>query len=84
MYVCMLSTRPLLFLIENVSKWLDYPVVVHRGLVLAFSSCCHPTGKLPVTLKAEKHSLIEEPLIGAVFESVARHTVRPATNAIRV
>ncbi len=74
MYACKLSTRLLRFSIKNVSKWLDYPIVVHRGLILAFSGCCHPPGRLPETLEAEKHSLIEEPLIGAVFESVARHT----------
>ncbi len=57
---------------------------VYRGAVLAFCRCCHPTGRWLAALKAEKHGLIEEPLMGAVFESVARRTVFPATNAIRV
>ncbi len=36
------------------------------------------------TLKAEKHGLIEKPLTGAVFDSVARCTVHPATNMVHV
>ncbi len=34
--------------------------------------------------KADKHGLIREPLTGAVFESVVRHTGRPATNVVHV
>ncbi len=37
-----------------------------------------------LTLWVEKHGLIEEPLTGAVFESIARPTARTATNAVRV
>ncbi len=74
----------LCYSIENASKWLDYPVVVYCGAVPAFCRCCHPTGRRLPALKAEKHGLIEEPLTGAVFESVARHTARRATNVVRV
>ncbi len=69
------------FSIENASKRLDYPAVVYRGAILAFCRCCHPTGRWLPALKVEKHGLIEEPLMGAVFESVARRT---ATNAVNV
>ncbi len=82
MYVCMCvcvqlphTDHLLRFSIKNVSKWLDHPAVVYRGAVLAFCRCCHPTGRWLAALKAEKHGLIEEPLTGAVFESVARLTV---------
>ncbi len=68
------------FSIENVFRRLDYPAVVYRGAVPA----CHPTGKWLAALWAEKRCLIEEPLTGAVFESVARRTVHPATNAVRL
>ncbi len=85
MYVCLPRTdRVLRFLIENASKWLDYPAVVYRGAVLAFNRCCHPTGRWLPTLKAEKHGLIEEPLTGAVFVSIARRTALPATNGVCV
>ncbi len=72
------------FLIENASKRLYYPTVVYRGAVPAFCRCCHLTERCLAVLKVEKHGLIEEPLTGAVFESVARRTVLPATNAVRV
>ncbi len=62
----------------------DYPVVVYRGALLALCRCYHPTERWLATLKTEKHSLVEEPLTGAIFESVARRTVCPATNAVRV
>ncbi len=85
MCVCIQLPRAdclLRFSIKNASKWLDYPVVVYRRAVPVFCRCCHLTGRWPPALKAEKHGLIEESLTGAVFESVARHTVHPATNAI--
>ncbi len=75
------ADRLLRFSIENTSKRLDYPAVVHRGAVLAFCRCCHPTVRWLVALKEEKHDLIEKPLTGAVFESIAR---RPATNEVHV
>ncbi len=38
------------FLIENASKWLDYPTVVNCGAVLALFRCCHLTeGGLPLS-----------------------------------
>ncbi len=78
------ADRVLRFSIENASKRLDYPAVVYRGAVPAFCRCCHPTGRWLRALKVEKHGLIKEPLTGAVFESVARRTARPVTNAVRV
>ncbi len=78
------ADRVLHFSIENASKRLDYLAVVYRGAVPAFCRCCHPTGRWLPALWAEKHGLIEEPLTGAVFESVARRTARTATNAVRV
>ncbi len=78
------ADRVLRFSIENASKRLDYPAVVYRGAVLVLSRCCHPTGRWLPALWAKKHGLIEEPLTGAVFESVARRTARSATNAVRV
>ncbi len=70
--------------IENASKRLDYLAVVYRGAVLAFCCCCHPTGRWLAALKAEKHGLIEEPLTGAVFESIATRRACPAMNAVCV
>ncbi len=89
MYVCVfVSNCPadglLRFSIENASKRLDYPAVVYREAVPAFCRCCHLTGRWLPALWAEKQGLIEEPLTGAVFESVARPTARTATNAVRV
>ncbi len=87
MYVCVQlprADRVLRFSIENASKQLDYPAVVYRGAVPAFCRCRHPTGRWLPALWAEKHGLIDEPLTGAVFESVARPTARTATNAVRV
>ncbi len=78
------ADRVLRFSIENTSKWLDYPAVVYRGAVLAFCRFCHPTGRWLAALKAEKHVIIDEPLTGAVFVSVARRTALPATNAVHV
>ncbi len=78
------ADRLLRFSIENASKRLAYPAVVYRGAVPTFCRCCHPTGRRLPALKAEKHGLIEEPLTGAVFESVARRTARTDTNAVRV
>ncbi len=78
------ADRVLRFSIENASKRRDYPAVVYCGAVLAFCRCCHPTGRWLAALKAEKHGLVEETLTGAVFESVARRTVLPATNAVHV
>ncbi len=75
------ADRVLRFSIENASKRLDYLAVVYRGAVPDFRRCCHPTGRWLPALWAEKHGLIEEPLTGAVFESVARRT---ATNAVRM
>ncbi len=75
--------RLLRFSIENASKRLDYFAVVYREAVPAFCRCCHPTGRWLPALWAEKHGLIEEPLTGAVFESVARPTCT-ATNAVRM
>ncbi len=72
------------FSIENASKRLDCPTVVYRGAVPTFCRSCHPTGRWLAALKAEKHGQIEKPLTGAVFESVARRTALPATNAVRV
>ncbi len=66
------ADRLLRFSIENASKRLDYPAVVYRGSVPTFCRCCHPTGRWLPALKAKKHSLIEEPLTGAVFESVEK------------
>ncbi len=91
MYVCVCvcvqlprADRLLCFSIENVSKRLDYPAVVCRGSILAFCRCCHPTGRWRDALKAEKHGLTKKPVPGAVFESVARRPVRPATNTVQV
>ncbi len=73
MYVCVFvprADRVLCFSIENASKRLDYPAVVYRGAVPAFCSYCHLTGKWLAALWAEKYGLIEEPLTGAVFESI--------------
>ncbi len=78
------ADRVLRFSIENASKRLDYHTVIYHGAVLAFCRCCHPTGRWLAALEAEKHGLIDEPLMGAVFVSVARHTALPATNAVRV
>ncbi len=78
------ANRVLHFSIENASKRLDYPAVVYRGAVLAFCRCCHPTGRWLAALKVEKHGLIDEPLMGAIFVSVARRRALPATNAVRV
>ncbi len=78
------SDRLLRFSIENASKRLDYPAAIYCGAVPAFCRCCHSTGRWLAALKAEKHGLIEKPLTGAVFVSVARRTPRPATNAVRV
>ncbi len=78
------ADRVLRFSIENASKRLDYLVVVYRGAVLAFCRCCHLTGRWLAALKAYKHGLIDEPLTGAVFVSVARRTALPATNTVRV
>ncbi len=78
------ADRVLRFSIANASKRLDYLAVVYRGAVPAFCSCFHPTGRWRAALWAEKHGLIEEPLTGAVFKTVARHTARTATNAVRV
>ncbi len=78
------TDRVLRFSIENASKRLDYPAVVYRGAVPAFCRCCHPTGKWLAALWAEKCGLIEQPLTGAVFESVARSTAHTATNAVCV
>ncbi len=78
------ADRLLRFSIENASKRLDYPAVVYRGAVPAFCRCCHPTGWWLPVLWAEKLGLIEEPLTGAVFESVTRRTACTATNAVRV
>ncbi len=72
------------FSIENASKRLDYPAVVYCGAVLAFCRCCHLTGRWLAALKAEKHGLIEVPLTGAVFVSVARRKALPATNVVHV
>ncbi len=87
MCVCVQLPRAdhvLRFSIENASKRLDYPAVVYRGAVLTICRCFHPTGRWLATLWVEKYGLIEEPLTGAVFEFVARRTVPPATNAVRV
>ncbi len=89
MYICVCVQLPradrlLRLSIENASKRLDYSTVVYRGAVLSFYRCCHPTGRWLPTLKAEKYGLIEEPLTGAIFESVASHTACPATIAARV
>ncbi len=78
------ADRVLRFSIENASKRLDYPAVVYRGAVLAFCRCCHTTGRCLAALKAEKHGLIDEPLTGAVFVSVARRIAFPATNTVHV
>ncbi len=78
------ADRLLRLSIMNASKWLYYSAVVYRGAVPAFCSCFHPTGRWRAALWAEKHGLIVEPLMGAVFESVARRTARPATNTVRV
>ncbi len=69
------------FSIENASKRLENPMVVYRGAILAFCRGCH---RWLTDLWVEKHGLIEEPFTGAVFESVARHTARTATNAVHV
>ncbi len=82
--VCVFNRPTLRFSIENASKRLDYPVVVYRGAVPAFCRCYHLTGRWLAALWVEKHGLIEEPLTGAVFESVARRTARTATNAVCV
>ncbi len=87
MYVCVFVFNcPALIVcyVENASKRLDYPAVIYRGAVLAFCRCCHPTGRWLAALEAEKHGLIDKPLMGAVFVSVARRTALPATNAVRV
>ncbi len=87
MCVCVqlpLADRVLRFSIENASKRLDYLAVVYRGAVPAFCHCCHPTGRWLPAFWAEKHGLMEKPLTGAVFESVARRTARTATNAVHV
>ncbi len=78
------ADRVLRFSIENASKRLDYAAVVYRGAVLAFCHCCHSTGRWLAALEAEKHGLIDEPLTGAVFVSVARRTALPAIIAVRV
>ncbi len=78
------ADRVLCFSIENAHKRLDYLAVVYRGAVLAFCRCCHPTGRWLAALWVEKYGLIEEPLTGAVFESVARRTAHTATNAVRM
>ncbi len=57
--------RLLRFTIENVSKGLDYPMVVYHGAILAFCGCSHQTGMRLATLKAEKHDVIKKPLMGA-------------------
>ncbi len=67
------ADRLLRFSIKNASKWPNYPAVVYRGAVPAFYHCCHLTGRWLPALKAEKHGLSKEPLMGAVFESVAQH-----------
>ncbi len=72
------------FSIEDASKRLDYLAVVYHEAVPAFCHCCHPTGRWLPTLWVQKHGLIEEPLMGAVFESVARRTSRTATSAVPV
>ncbi len=62
MCVCVQLLRPdrlLHFSIENVSKRLDYLVVVDCVAILAFCRCCHPTGRWLAALWAEKHNLIE-------------------------
>ncbi len=89
MYVCMCvcvqlarADRVPRLSIENASKRLDYPAVVYRGAVLAFCRCCHLIGRWIAALKAEKLGLIDEPLMGAVFVSVASRTVHPATNTV--
>ncbi len=69
---------------KNASKRLDYHAVIYRGAVLAFCRCCHPTGRWLAAFEAEKHGLIDEPLMGAVFVSVTRRTALPATNEVRV
>ncbi len=61
------ADRVLRFSIENASKRLGYPAVVYRGAVVAFCCCCHPTERWLAALEAEKHGLIDEPLMGAVF-----------------
>ncbi len=68
------ADRLLRFSIENAYKRLDYPAVVYRRAVPAFGRCCHPTGRWLPALWVKKHSLIEEPLTGAVLESIARRT----------
>ncbi len=78
------ADRVLRFSIKNASKQLDYPAVVYRGAVLAFCRCCHPTGRWLAALKAEEYGLIEEPLTDAVYMSVTRHAVLPATDAVLV
>ncbi len=79
------ADRVLCFSIEKASKRLDYPAVVYRGAVLlAFSRCCHLTGRWLLALWAEKDGLIEEPLTGAVFKYIARRTAHTATNTVRV
>ncbi len=78
------ADRVLRFSIENATKGLDYAAVVYRGAVPACCRCCRPTGRWLAALWAEKHGLIEEPLTGAVFVSVARPTARTATNVVRV
>ncbi len=49
-----------------------------------FAADIYPTGRWLVGVKAEKHGLIEEPLMGAIFELVARLTAGTATNSVRV
>ncbi len=88
MYVCFCSTAPR-WLCTTFLNWERLqaawlPVVVHRGAVLAFCHCCHPTGRWLAALKVEKHGLIEERLTSAVFELVSKRTARPPTNAVRV
>ncbi len=78
------ADRVLRFSIENAPKRLDYHAAIYRGAVLALCRCCHPTGRWLAALEAEKHGLIDEPLMAAVFVSVARRTALPATNAVRV
>ncbi len=89
MYVCVCVQPPradrlLRSSIENTSKRLDYPAVVYRGAVPAFCRCRQLTGRWLATLWVKKYGLIEEPLTGAVFESVTRRTAHTATNAVRV
>ncbi len=87
MLLYLLSVRTVCFTIENISKRFVYPTVVYCGAtcILAFAAAViRREGGLPLLTQAEKHNLIEKPLTGVVFESVARFIACSATNTVCV